>query len=335
MVHFGLDWSPNTTHVALFVALQSGAFARRGLDVRFVSPDDDGAPHTPADGLVDGTMQFGLCPCDQLVTRGMQENLLAVAALIRRDISAVVCSTASGISRPRDLAGKSYSSCGYPLEVATINALIAADGGQGCVVENCCEMRMDTDTALLAGVSDCAWQYLTWEVLRSSRAGKTLAIFPLADYGVKFGYMNCITTTRQLCQDNPDVVRGVLDAVREGAEMAVRDPQAAAQMLYLGSGRHPELADEAFVAASIWMLRDMEALGKFVAAPADADNSGGILHCFGKFDPKVWADFGAWILHVDAIIDEEGRAVAELACANESRAVWSNDFITRKRALRN
>jgi len=35
---FGLDWTPNTSHVSLFVAAASGAFTRRGLNVRFVSP---------------------------------------------------------------------------------------------------------------------------------------------------------------------------------------------------------------------------------------------------------------------------------------------------------
>jgi len=323
-LRFGLDWSPNTTHVALIVAQGCGAFARRGLEVEFVAPDDNGAPKTPADGLCDGSLEFGLCPCDQLVTRGVREELVAVAALVRVDISAVVVSAESGIDRPRKLVGRSYSSCGYPLEVATINALIAADGGQGCVVEECPPMRMESDVALHTGEADCAWQYETWEVLRAKRQGKALNVFRLRDFGVKFGYMNCITAKAGSMSD--EVIRTFLDAVREGAEYAVRDPTAAANLLYQGSGKHPELADAAFVAESIEMLRDLGALGDF-AASSDGSSS---LRRFGEFDPQVWADFGAWMEDKSIIAGEEQLAAAVLACGEEpGRTVWTNAFIVR------
>ena len=44
-IDFGLDWTPNTSHVSLFAAAASGAFARRGLDVHFVSPGLHGGGH--------------------------------------------------------------------------------------------------------------------------------------------------------------------------------------------------------------------------------------------------------------------------------------------------
>lgn len=338
---FGLDWSPNSTHVALFVAQQIKAFERRRLSVEFVSPDSKNAPKTPADGLFDGSLQLGLCPCDQLVTRGLRDGLLAVAALIRKDISAVVCNANRGIERPRDLANKTYSSCGYPLEARTLNALIAADGGSGAVIEVCPHMRMDSDTQLHgSGEADCAWQYVTWEVLRASRAGKTFSLFKLRDYGVNFGYMNCIATTTALCRDQPNIVVDFLDAVREGAEFAARDPAAAAQMLYEGSGFHPELADLELVAASIVMLRDMGALGNLeevssassdMGAHCDVEvsssSSASTLRGFGVMESAVWRDFGELIIKANLIEDQQQRAAALLACADEPRGVWTNRYL--------
>lgn len=327
---FGLDWSPNSTHVALFVARQIRAFERRHLVVDFVSPDSKNAPNTPADGLCDGSLQFGLCPCDQLVTRGVRDGLLAVAALVRKDISAVVCNVNRGIKRPRDLANKTYSSCGYPLEAKTLNALIAADGGRGSVVEVCPEMRMDSDVQLHgSGQADCAWQYITWEVLRASRAGKHFSLFKLRDYGINFGYMNCIATTETLCREKPSIVADFLDAVREGAELAAQNPAAAAKMLYQGSGFHPELADLDLVSSSIVLLRDMGALGDLRLRDdgVEAASAATTLRGFGIMDSAVWREFGELIHEANLIEDLQQREAAVLACADEPRGIWTNRFL--------
>lgn len=66
-VSVGLDWTRNSAHAALRLAKQRGFFAEAGLDVHFVSPLDAGAPPTPLEGLRDGSLDFGLCPCDQLL----------------------------------------------------------------------------------------------------------------------------------------------------------------------------------------------------------------------------------------------------------------------------
>ena len=104
---------------------------------------EPGAPATPADGLHNGTLNFGLCPCDQLISLGLNSTstgtgvsisggsnladtdatgrvtleevlprLLAVGTLHSADLSAVCVLSSSDIKRPRDLRGKTYASCG-------------------------------------------------------------------------------------------------------------------------------------------------------------------------------------------------------------------------------
>ena len=109
----------------------------------------------------------------------------------------------------------------------------------------CPALRMTTEQMLLSGEADCAWLYLCWEVVRAERAAKAvreakisaghgelvgvaaagmplLRTFRLADYGIRFGYMNCITCTLETAAaDGGRTVCALLDAVAEGAAIAI------------------------------------------------------------------------------------------------------------------
>jgi hypothetical protein len=115
------------------------------------------------------------------------------------DISAVCVLDSSAITTPKMLAGAKYGSCGYPLEVACINSMIRADGGEGKVQEVCPTSRVDTEILLLKAEVDCAWMYRTWEVLRAkTRQNITVREFRPAECGVPFGYMNTVVVLRSL-----------------------------------------------------------------------------------------------------------------------------------------
>ena len=127
------------------------------------------------------------------------------------------------------------------------------------MTEVCPPLRTATEQMLLSGEADAAWMYLPWEVLRAERtaarraaapsegspaAAKALRRFRLADYGVSFGYMNCITCTQETAErDGGRTVRALLDAVAEGAGIARSDPRRAAELLAEGAGRPDDLED--------------------------------------------------------------------------------------------
>ena len=55
-ITFVLDWTPNTNHTGLYVALEQGLFDAAGLEVEIVQPPEDGA-----EALVgSGNAQFGV-----------------------------------------------------------------------------------------------------------------------------------------------------------------------------------------------------------------------------------------------------------------------------------
>ena len=51
-----LDWTPNTNHTGIYVALEKGYFKEMGLDVDIIQPPEDGA--TPL--VASGKAQFGI-----------------------------------------------------------------------------------------------------------------------------------------------------------------------------------------------------------------------------------------------------------------------------------
>lgn len=55
-ITFVLDWTPNTNHTGLYVAIVNGYFDEAGLDVEVVQPPEDGAEVLVASGKA----QFGV-----------------------------------------------------------------------------------------------------------------------------------------------------------------------------------------------------------------------------------------------------------------------------------
>ena len=55
-ITFVLDWTPNTNHTGLYVALEKGYFEEAGISVEIVQPPEDGAEVLVASGKA----QFGI-----------------------------------------------------------------------------------------------------------------------------------------------------------------------------------------------------------------------------------------------------------------------------------
>jgi ABC-type nitrate/sulfonate/bicarbonate transport system substrate-binding protein len=65
-----LDWTPNTNHGGLALAIQKGWFAAAGLDVELLSPHVDGYKTTPAARLADGSAHFAITPSETVIRWG-------------------------------------------------------------------------------------------------------------------------------------------------------------------------------------------------------------------------------------------------------------------------
>lgn len=308
---FGLDWTPNTAHCALFAAAEE-IERLTGRKVVFVCPGDASAPPTPADGLLDGTLDVGLVPCDQLVSLQLErpQTLQAVMNLHSHDISALCVLASTTIQRPSDLAGKRYASCGYPLEAATIRSIIRKDcnhdhgvvADEECLlIEECPLLRTKTEDMLLANEADCAWMYLPWEVLRAKEAGIALRCFPIQDYA-SFGPMNMVCVKRDAL--DPQLIRSLIAAIQQGARIARDSPAVAAMIL----SHHVPLVKKDLLEDGI---RLMDELGAFKGREGLE---------YGMFDQEVWRRFARFLT-----LDLKRKDIADLL-EGEECSLWTNEF---------
>ena len=103
-ITFVLDWTPNTNHTGLYVALENGYFEEAGLDVEVVQPPEDGAEVLVASGKA----QFGISFQDTMAAALCGDDALpitAVAAVVQHNTSGIISRAGEGMQTPKGLEG--------------------------------------------------------------------------------------------------------------------------------------------------------------------------------------------------------------------------------------
>ncbi|MFC7176633.1 ABC transporter substrate-binding protein [Halosegnis marinus] len=226
-VTVALDWTPNTNHAGFYVAADRGAYADAGLDVTLESPALDGYERTPARKVAEGEADFAVAPSESAVsyaTLDRHDSLVAVAALVQGDTSAVAVLADSDIERPRDLDGATYASYGARFEDHIVAQLIRNDGGEG-TFETVEPEMLGVPNTLLDGDADATWVFMPWEGVRARRDGIDLRGFGLSEYDVPYGYTPVLLAHPDTLDEHGDAVREFLAATAEGYEAAAADPE--------------------------------------------------------------------------------------------------------------
>jgi ABC-type nitrate/sulfonate/bicarbonate transport system substrate-binding protein len=312
-----LDWTPNANHVGFFVACARGLYAARGLAVSFHLPDADEYALAPAKAVLLGAAHFAVGPSETAIAyaTGADAQLIAVAALLQTDTSAIAALASSGVTRPRDLDGSTYASYAARFELATVKAMIRADGGRGELVETV-PPRLACFDAVLDGRATSTWIFSPHEGVLAATRGVALAAFRPTEFGVPYGYSPVLLAAPALLASRADDVRSFLAATAEGFAAAAADPDAAADAL-CAEARHASLADAAFVRASVR-----------AAAPAFLDAEG----AWGRMEPARWDAFIEFLAREGLLIDREGTPVPPAHLPTAAR-VATNSFLPAEKAL--
>ena len=315
-----LDWTPNTNHSGLYVALSLGLYEAAGLEVILQTPESAGSGGlTPnaceckglsaSKQVATGLAHFGVCPQESVVSYSTTDkwrhvDLVAVAALCQGHMSSISVLASSGIARPRDLANGSYASYGARFEDAIVRRLVENDGGDGAKMECRPVLLKNNDnevtgleitgsvvaTHLAKGLADAAWIFPHWEGVLASRADQALNHFHFKDYNMLHGYCPILIASRGTA-DTP-YARAFLKATAEGYKIAAADPAAAARAL--GETGHPSLADKEFVLASAESIK-----GCYL------DQEGR----WGRIERGRWKEFVDFMDEAKVLVDREGKAI--------------------------
>ena len=273
-----LDWTPNTNHTGIYVALANGYFEEAGLDVQVVQPPEDGAVTLVASGKA----QFGVSFQDSLAPAFAGDSpmpVTAVAAIIQHNTSGIVSRAGEGMDTPRGLEGRKYATWDLDVEKATIRDVMAADGGNFDLVELIPSTVTDEVSALQSGSVDAIWIFYGWAGVACEVADLDIDYFEFADIDPVFDYYTPVLIgSNAWLEEHPDAARAFLAALSRGYTYAAEHPAEAADILMEAA---PELkANSALVYASQEYLA-----GEYIADAAR----------WGEFDGERWAAFFNWL----------------------------------------
>ena len=228
-VSLALDAPPNASHAGLFVAQGKGYFKADGLDVNLTTPAD---PSTVLKTVGAGKADFGVS--DQpsvLLARAQGIPVVAIAAMAQHPLSAVLTLKSSGITRPRDLAGKKVGYAGVPLDEALLKTVVENDGGDFRKVDL---VNIDTDLvpAMLARRVDAVvgadW---TRESALIEQQGRQAVVLKMEQWGAPDYYGMMLVTNEDTLKVRPQVVLRLMLAVLKGYRDAGQDPDGAVTAL--------------------------------------------------------------------------------------------------------
>jgi len=277
-ITFVLDWTPNTNHTGLYVAMANGYFEEAGLSVQAVQPPEGGAEMLVASGRA----QFGVSFQDSLAPAMVNENRLpvtAVAAVIQHNTSGIVSRKGEGMHTPSGLEGKRYATWDMDVEKATIRQVMQTDGGDYSKLALIPSTVTDEVSALQSRSVDAIWIFYGWAGVACDVAGLETDYFGFADIDPVFDfYTPVIIAGDAFLREQPETAKAFLAALSRGYAFAAEHPKEAADILMAAA---PELASNADLvyASQEWLA------GQYAADAAR----------WGEFDGERWAAYYRWL----------------------------------------
>ena len=299
-----LDWTPNTNHTGIYVALEKGWYRQEGIDLKLLPYSDNASP----DVLVStGKADVGISSTEGIVAdAALGQPVVSIAAIIQHNTSALVTLASSGLTRPAMLDGKVYGGFGAPYEGAVVGEIIKKDGGKG-IFKNV-TLSVDAMDALKAHRVDFVWIFEGWEGIQAEREGVKLNTFYITDYGVPDYYTPNIITSPTEIKQKVDVLHRFMRATARGYEYARTHMQDSAQAL-LALAPPGTFPDPGLVTASQAYL-----------SPRYADPG----RKWGWQDASAWHGYPQFILDSGGVQDASGKAVKSL----NLDALYTNEFLS-------
>lgn len=298
-----LDWTPNTNHTGIYVALKEGWYADEGIDLKLLPYSANISP----DVLVSsGKADVGISSTEGIVAdAAVGQPVVSIAAIIQHNTSALVSLASSGMNSPRDFDGKIYGAFGAPYENAVVGEIIKHAGGKGLFKS--VTLSVDTMQALETHRIDFAWVFEGWEVIQAQRDGFKVNVFPIINYGIPDYYTPNIISSPNEIKQKPDLLRKFMAATARGYEYAQTHAQQSAQML-IDEAPKGTFPDTGLVFASQNFL-----------SPRYADSG----RQWGLQDAAAWHGYPQFILNSNGVLDASGKPIHQM----NFDALYTNQFL--------
>ncbi len=218
-----LDFSPNAVHSGIYAALSRGYYEDEGIDLEVQAPGEStDAPKL----LAAGKVEFAILDIHDLgIARERGIDLVGVAPIVQRPLAAVIARADGPVRRPRDLEGHRVGVTGLPSDEAVVDSEVKADGGDPAEVERV-TIGFNAVASLAADKVDAATGFWNAEAVALRRQGVPVRVFKVDKFGAPPYPELVLATSRQLLEEDPQLVDAAVRATRRGYAFAVSRPEA-------------------------------------------------------------------------------------------------------------
>ena len=217
-------------------------------------------------------------------------QVTAVAALLQHNTSCVMSKKGAGIDSPKGLEGKTYLTWDSPIELAMLENVVKADGGDWSKVKRIPNTVTDEAQDVKQNPDHAIWVFDGWGGVNAQVNNVEVDRFFFKDLNPTFDYYTPILiANNDLIKNDPETVKAFLSATKKGYEYAIENPDEAAQILIDGDDTGSLKGSEELVKASQKYMVD-----QYIA---DAPK-------WGYIDPARWNAFYNW-LGEEKIVEEK------------------------------
>lgn len=254
-VKFSLNFKPDGSNAAWFLAQERGYFKAAGLDVTLDASNGTG---DVLSRLGNNSYDFGFADSSSLIefaARNPQQAPAAVLMIYSNSPLAIVTLKKSGISKPADLNGRRVAG---PVSDGAFRMFPAFAKKAGLDLTKVKIENVDIrvrETVLVRGDVDAVTGFdsTVWFNLKvMGMKQEDVSFIRYADFGLDL-YGNALLVSRKLLETQPKVVEGFVKATALGWRDALADPAAAIEAL---AKRDPLINKAIEIEKLQWLLRN-------------------------------------------------------------------------------
>lgn len=226
-IRLRLNWMYYGSHAGFAYGKDSGIYDKAGIDLDIRSGNGSSSAHRL---VANGDSDFAYGSCGALINLASQgAEITSVAVIDAMGAEAVILRPDSGVGSVEDLKGKTILTTANA-GVNTFFPIVLANAGltpedvtitnvpDGALVSSYLQ-GAGGSVGILGGLDDKPAEI-------RANGGADPVVLPYSDYGVdQVGY--CISTRKDLVEENPDLVNRFVDATIEAYKQTEANPDAA------------------------------------------------------------------------------------------------------------
>ncbi|MCE7027128.1 ABC transporter substrate-binding protein [Jiella avicenniae] len=229
-IDFVLNWKYQGPQSAFFIAKDKGYFSEEGLDVTLDQGEGSAAAITK---VASGAYDAGFGDINALIALAAdkpEEAPIAVYVLYNNPPFTIAVKSESDIREPKDLEGKTIGGPASDAALQLFPAFAEITGIDASKVE-ITNMQSNLREQMLArGQVDGVFGYVNTIAFSAKSAGmnpdEDFRFINYGDFGMDL-YSNAVVVSKQLAEEHPDAVEGLLRAINRGVKDMIADPDGS------------------------------------------------------------------------------------------------------------